>query len=102
MSEVKKELLDLQERFVDFMGRAQCDSCRHYRRMGKCHAFPLGIPTDVITNAVMHDEVIEGQKGEFIWEPKRVTEVRIKSPRKWIVDDSEETTLDWSLEVKEQ
>jgi len=55
MSDVKKELLDLQQEFIDTVfGEIQCDNCNHFRSGNECDAFPDGIPLDIIAGEFDH------------------------------------------------
>jgi hypothetical protein len=51
--------------------RPPCFSCKHYdyEKM-TCGAYPDGIPEDIRTGEVVHNKVLEGQKGNFVFEPK--------------------------------
>jgi len=41
----------------------QCVMCRHYRGGLRCAAFPDGIPGDILTGTVNHEEPYEGDGG---------------------------------------
>ena len=49
------------------INQTQCSLCRHYRESvvgtGSCDAFPDGIPFDVWSGAVLHNEPLEGDNG---------------------------------------
>jgi hypothetical protein len=47
---------------------AQCNSCKHYEGFGICPAFPGGIPSEIVSNEVKHDERLTGQQGYWIWQ----------------------------------
>lgn len=46
----------------------QCYTCKHFDNDGKwgCKAF-VTIPDDILTNKVIHDKVIDGQRGQYIY-----------------------------------
>jgi hypothetical protein len=41
----------------------QCATCRHYRKVGRCKAYPDGIPEELLTGAVQHDKPYKGDNG---------------------------------------
>jgi len=41
----------------------QCISCEHYLGVGKCEAFPKGIPEEIISGKVSHTKPYEGDRG---------------------------------------
>ena len=40
-----------------------CQACENYRGMGRCLAFPGGIPHDVLRGEKEHDQPIKGDHG---------------------------------------
>jgi len=47
---------------------SQCQTCRNCSETEFiCKAFPLGIPEEVIRNNVIHNTVIEGQQGDYVY-----------------------------------
>jgi len=47
---------------------SQCQTCRNCSDTEFiCKAFPLGIPEEVIRNNVIHNTVIEGQHGDYVY-----------------------------------
>jgi len=73
---------------------SQCFTCKHYRKNGKCRAFTFGIPSEVISNEVMHNDILPNQNGDFVWQSK----IRVKSistrKRQWNIDDNKVSSLD--------
>jgi len=51
-----------------YMMPSQCNSCLHFEGFGLCPAFPDGIPVEIVGNNILHDEVLEGQEGEYIYQ----------------------------------
>ena len=45
-----------------------CLTCKHYKLDGSCPAFDK-IPLSIISGEIPHDRLLEGQKGQTIWEP---------------------------------
>lgn len=49
--------------------REQCVNCKHLRELsGGCRAFPAGIPYEIASGQKIHDKVIKGQTGEYVFE----------------------------------
>lgn len=54
----------------------KCSICKHLvekiTKEGKiiCKAFPNGIPDKILDGRVIHDRIVGGQKGKYIYEPK--------------------------------
>ena len=46
----------------------QCVTCRHYRPGMTCDAFPIGIPSVILTGERDHRQPFPGDKG-IRWEP---------------------------------
>lgn len=47
----------------------QCQSCKHCSATEFiCKAFPFGIPEEVLRNQVIHNEVLEHQQGDYVYE----------------------------------
>jgi hypothetical protein len=47
---------------------SQCLTCRNCSETEFiCKAFPFGIPKEIIRNEVIHDTVIEGQQGNYVY-----------------------------------
>ena len=70
-----------------------CLGCKHFQsRKLACPAFPDGIPSDVLEGFLPHVEVLPGQKGAYVFEPKeripdlmrRGEEQRIRFPKEWV------------------
>ena len=70
-----------------------CLGCKHFQsRKLACPAFPNGIPSDVLEGFLPHVEVLPGQKGAYVFEPKekipeltrRGEEQRIRFPKEWV------------------
>lgn len=40
-----------------------CHSCRHNRGMGKCAAYPEGIPVDILVGNEIHTHPLPGDNG---------------------------------------
>lgn len=53
------------ERFDEWQG---CLGCAHYRR-GKCIAYPVRIPLDILSGQVDHMVKRPGQVGDTVFEP---------------------------------
>jgi len=47
-----------------------CNDCLYYTKNGKCKAFPKGIPEPILFNDVIHNRVVFGQKGDYIYTRK--------------------------------
>jgi len=47
-----------------------CWMCAHYdvKSFIGCKAFPGGIPHQFASREAIHDKVVEGQVGNFVWE----------------------------------
>lgn len=68
-----------------------CLGCKHFRsRELACPAFPNGIPSDVLEGFLPHVEVLPGQRGAYVFEPKEKIpelmrrEQRIRLPKEWV------------------
>ena len=64
----------------------QCANCRHSVRRVRgeiptCLAFPRGIPIEVTTNRVIHDRVLPGQVGDYVYEPTEEYLAKIEKAR---------------------
>lgn len=46
----------------------QCVTCKFYRGLTECDAFPEGIPQDIFSGEKDHTEPIEGDNG-IQWQP---------------------------------
>ena len=46
-----------------------CGGCKHYLADLECLAFD-NIPKEILNGTVKHDKPIEGQKGDYIYEPE--------------------------------
>jgi len=56
----------------------RCFNCRHFQKRTQeqnvppvytCHAFPDGIPDDVMLARTIHDTPIPGQQGDYVFTP---------------------------------
>ncbi len=57
----------------------QCSACEHLQRqyfdenkqkmIGRCLAFPGGIPETFYFNDTPHDTVVDGQNGDYVFSP---------------------------------
>ena len=51
---------------------SQCNTCKWRQREAakwpKCQAFPKGIPAKILTNKTVHDIILPGQTGEYVYE----------------------------------
>ena len=48
---------------------SQCQTCKHCNEIEFiCIAFPFGIPVEIIRNEVIHNEVIDYQQGDTVYE----------------------------------
>lgn len=47
-----------------------CIECRHYVGDLRCFAFPEGIPKEILLGKQGHDEVLDGQELDFVFEPE--------------------------------
>lgn len=48
-----------------------CDACVHYDEETRtCPAFPDGIPLKPLKDPILHDEVLPGQVGDTVFQPK--------------------------------
>ena len=57
----------IDDRYIPF--RSSCTGCKHFDMVNYvCPAFPLGIPTEVLTGSVKHNFVIKGQEGNTVRE----------------------------------
>jgi len=45
------------------MSFLQCLSCDHYQFSRKCHAFPEGIPTEIYSGYIDHNDPFQGDRG---------------------------------------
>ena len=46
----------------------QCLSCKWFNAFGVgCKAFPEGIPLEITEGEIEHNEVIDGQVGDFVY-----------------------------------
>jgi len=56
---------------MSFQLPPKCEQCLHLQGYGKnglfCLAFPDGVPEEILSGAVEHDRVIEGQEGEYVY-----------------------------------
>lgn len=66
---VMNHLIDV-ERSLPF----SCEDCKHYKEGIKCAAFDI-IPLDIYDNAESHNKVIDGQRGDYIFETDKEREV---------------------------
>lgn len=48
----------------------KCETCKHKILGAGCSAFSE-IPDEIYYNDVEHDKIIDGQKGDFIFEEKK-------------------------------
>ena len=54
----------------DYVGEfSQCGYCKNHIDGLKCKAFDI-IPDEIFFNELDHDKIIEGQKGDFVFESK--------------------------------
>ena len=46
-----------------------CWQCQYYDfdKVVSCKAFPGGIPHQIASRDIIHDKVLEGQVGDFVW-----------------------------------
>lgn len=47
-----------------------CGKCIHDNGDGTCKAFPEGIPDEFFFEDSKHTNIVEGQKGKFVFEKK--------------------------------
>lgn len=48
---------------------SQCQTCKHCNETEFiCKAFPFGIPEEILTNEVIHKEVLPDQMGDAVYE----------------------------------
>lgn len=68
------EWMKVEDRFIqDFMGGwSRCMSCCYFQGGNKCAAFPCGIPLEIVADEVLHEFVIDGQHGDFVYQEKTV------------------------------
>ena len=45
-----------------------CNFCKNRIGGNKCKAFPKGIPSEFLFGEEVHDSVVKGQEGEFVFE----------------------------------
>lgn len=63
--------LDDREQYFNFL-LSQCTTCKYFHRYElQCKAYPDGIPLDILEGLKKHDNILEGQSGETIFEKKR-------------------------------
>ena len=48
----------------------KCVGCVHYLIRNTCKAYPEGIPREILWSRIFHSEKLNGQVGDFIFEPK--------------------------------
>lgn len=48
-----------------------CSACIYYKNNGTCDAFPVKIPIPFVSGEVPHTKVVSGQKGNFVYTPKK-------------------------------
>jgi hypothetical protein len=48
---------------------SQCTNCKHCNETEFiCPAYPYGIPDEVLRNEILHDEVLDNQFGDIVFE----------------------------------
>lgn len=52
---------------------SNCLECEYFIHNKKftCKAFPNGIPDNIIFNKKIHNKIIKGQTGDYIFKPKK-------------------------------
>lgn len=66
LSEAEDNLLDA---ILNIDTEHICRYCIHYDDSDvSCKAYPDGILTDIITGKVIHNKILEGQEGDYIFE----------------------------------
>jgi len=54
-----------------------CLTCQYFEWKDEvfpiCQAFPNGIPVVFTSGQFLHDKVVEGQVGDFVWTKKELT-----------------------------
>jgi hypothetical protein len=59
---------------------SNCNVCEFYiNGTGTCKAFPKGIPTNFVLQIESHNEVVKGQKGDFVFMVKMPDSIREKN-----------------------
>jgi len=48
----------------------KCLVCKYYLKNFKCSAFPKLIPEEIASGKRAHNKIVEGQKGDFVFELK--------------------------------
>ena len=51
-----------------FVEKVICNNCKHKQDGIKCKAFDI-IPDDIIFGTTKHNSIIDGQNGDYIYEP---------------------------------
>lgn len=63
----KKDPANIETMDYPFGSPSHCNSCKHFEGFGICPAYPEGIPVAIVVNDIRHDEVLEGQEGDYIY-----------------------------------
>ena len=63
-------LKEIWDKEMDTTEVSICNDCLYYTKNGKCKAFPKGIPEPILFNDVIHNRVVFGQKGDYIYTRK--------------------------------
>lgn len=50
------------------MEPVQCGTCNNYIADLKCLAFPDGIPREIMTGEIVHNQIVPGQIGNYVHE----------------------------------
>jgi hypothetical protein len=77
----------------------KCEKCKfiHPVRGLKCSAFPDRIPLEIYFEKISHDEVLEGQTGDFVYEISKYYEKLESNYRKNL-----EGVRNWNLKRSEE
>ena len=60
-------IIEKVKEVTEHMFTPKCCSCKHYLKHLSCEAFDI-IPDNIVFNEIEHNKVIDGQKGEYVFE----------------------------------
>ena len=54
--------------YAEELEMPRCVNCKwKYEAETICKAYPFGIPTDILMNRLLHDEVFDDQIGDYVY-----------------------------------
>jgi len=70
------------------MKAPRCCDCMHFNNLMKtCNAFPDKIPDVIFFKGAKHNQIIKGQKGSFVYFPKKELERLEKAAKEEVERD---------------